>query len=130
VKRALLAALMLGAASLFLPAQITNAPAAAAPANPYPDAIPAPQVISRAEAALAEYPAPDAAAPDPVEADVRQDMADKSGELHLFASETGNLLAQNPSLDSLRTFENHGTYFAKFPATWSQSLSERATAIG
>ena len=127
MKRALLAVLVLGAASLLVPAQTTNAvpatnaPAAAAAANPYPDAIAAGQVISRAEAALAEYPAPDSAAPDRVEADVRQDMQDKSGELHLFANETENLLAQNPSLESLRTFENHGAYFAKFPAAWSQS---------
>ncbi len=136
MKRALGAVLVLAAACLSVPAQTTNAvpatnaPAAAAPADSVSDAIPAAQVISRAEAALAEYPAPDPSAPDRVETDVRQDMRDKSGELHLFASETGNLLAQNPSLDSLHTFENHGAYFAKFPAGWTQSLADRATAIG
>ena len=50
MKRALLAVLVLGAASLLVPAQTTNAvpatnaPAAAAAANPYPDAIAANRV--------------------------------------------------------------------------------------
>ena len=107
----------------------TNAPPAAPP-NPFPNAIPSAEIITQAEAALAHYPAPPAApAPDRVETDVRQAMAEKVPELQLFADETSRLLALNPSLDSIRTLENHGSYFAGFPAAWTTAITDRSKKL-
>jgi small-conductance mechanosensitive channel len=131
-----IAAFLIAAATTTLPAQTTNAASAtnappAAPASPFPNAIPTAEVITKAEAALAQYPAPPATpVPDHVETDVRQAMAERDPELQLFSDETERLLAQNPSLDSIRTLENHGSYFASFPAAWTTAITDRTKQLG
>jgi potassium efflux system protein len=133
-RTAFLAAILFALAPA-LPAQTTNAAPAtnappAAPPNPFPNAISAAEVITKAEAALAHYTAPPAKpAPDHVEIEVRQAMAEKGPELQLFSDETARLLAQNPSLDSIRTLENHGSYFASFPAAWTSEITDRTKQL-
>ena len=134
-RRAWFIAALLFASAMALPAQTpdaapaTNAPPVAPPI-PFPNAIPTAEIITKAEAALAQYPAPpEPPTPDRVETDVRQAMAEKGPELQLFSDETTRLLAQNPSLDSIRTLENHGSYFASFPAAWTTTITDRTKRL-
>jgi potassium efflux system protein len=141
--RAIGAAFLLGVASLSLFAQTTNAPTAAAPAPPVTPTPPAAQpineadIVARAQAVLDKYPAPDSA-PDPVEADIRQQMADVEPKLRYFAAgENEQLAAQNPSVDIILTLEKWGDYFqatigTKTGATdgWLQTLGKRRDELG
>ena len=132
--RALLAALLLGAASHSVFAQTTNAPAATAPppAAPATQAIAEADIVSRAQAALEKYPAPDNA-PDPVEADVREQMPDIEQKLGYFvAGQNEQLAAQNPSVDTIVTLAKWGSYFETLIGTqagatdgWLQVLGKR-----
>jgi potassium efflux system protein len=109
----------------------TNAPAAVAPAPPpNPKAIAAPDIFSRAQMILDQYPDPATApAHDPVETDVKQAMAEKEPELQIFSAETAQLLGRNPSLDRIQTFLNFGANFATYPKSWNDAITAGTTKL-
>jgi potassium efflux system protein len=114
---------------------LTNAapvPAAVAPpSNPFPDAIPTQDITSKAEAVLAQYPAPSGTpAVDPIELEITQAMADKGPELQIFADQTSHMLATSPTLDRIRSRQNLGKYFAGFPNDWQKTITDRLNALG
>ncbi len=136
MRRACVAALLLGVASISSFAQTTNVPAATPPtapaAAPASQAVNEADIVARVNAALDKYSAPDSA-PDPVEADIRAQMAGVEPKLRYFvAGQNEQLLAQNPSVDIILTLEKWGDYFqtaigTKTGATdgWLQTLAKR-----